>query len=180
MARVIIVRHCESEANRGGPEAGGSNSPLSARGRLQAQAVRSQVAALELASPVLMSSPLVRAADTAQAIDTALGVGVHFDARLSAGESVMARAMDLMAPETVRTVGKEVMDAVAERLGHGAETLILVAHRYTIWALLSAVLGDAETAKAVQLKNGDQLEFHLERGRLAGPLTHRPLEVAGV
>ena len=31
MARVILVRHCESESNRAGPEGGGSNSPLSAR-----------------------------------------------------------------------------------------------------------------------------------------------------
>jgi broad specificity phosphatase PhoE len=38
MARVILVRHCESESNQLGDLDGGSNSPLSPRGREEGQA----------------------------------------------------------------------------------------------------------------------------------------------
>lgn len=175
MPRIIVVRHCESEANRGGPEAGGSNSPLSARGRAQAQAVREDIAGLGLIAPVLLSSPLDRAADTARAIDQALGVGVAFDQRLSAGETVMARDLDLTAPATVLAIGAEILQVLAERLDAGVETLVVVGHRYTIWALLTVLLGDIEAAKAVHLANGDQLDLALENGALVAEPTHRRL-----
>jgi broad specificity phosphatase PhoE len=38
MARVILVRHCESESNQLGDLDGGSNPPLSPRGREEEQA----------------------------------------------------------------------------------------------------------------------------------------------
>lgn len=176
MPRIIVVRHCESEANRGGPETGGSNSPLSARGRAQAQAVRKDIAGLGLVAPVLLSSPLDRAADTARAIDEALDVGVAFDERLSAGETVMARALNPEDPATVRTVGAEIVAALIDRLDEGVETLVIVAHRYSIMALLDALTGDLAGARAVQLANGDHLDFILQDGELVGEPTHRRLE----
>jgi len=175
MVRIIVVRHCESEANRGGPEMGGANSPLSARGRAQALTVSEAIAGLGLVAPLLLSSPLDRAADTARAIDQALGVGVVFDPRLSAGETVMARDLALTAPTTVLAVGAEILQALAERLDGGAETLVAVGHRYTIWALLTVLLGDIETAKAVHLANGDHLDFILENGALVAAPTHHRL-----
>src|SRR5580704_6494549 len=118
MARVILVRHCESESNRAGPEGGGSNSPLSARGRIQAEAVRRGFEAsladdASLRGATLISSHLTRAADTAAAIGAALGLEATHDPRLGAGETLVGR-YDLDDPATLRVVGAEVLAALVE------------------------------------------------------------------
>jgi broad specificity phosphatase PhoE len=181
MARVILVRHCESEANRAGPEGGGSNSPLSARGREQARAVHAAFLDRDPAEAVLISSPLTRAADTAAAIGRALGVDTEFDPRLGAGE-MQAGRFDLDDPASLPIVGSEVLDAMCERIDAGAEVLVVVSHRYPIWGLLTRLFGDRGTAIMDQLNNlgnGDSLEFVLaDRTALGEPL-HRPLHAAG-
>jgi broad specificity phosphatase PhoE len=180
MARVILVRHCESEANRAGPEGGGSNSPLSARGREQARAVHAAFMGRDLGEAVLISSPLTRAADTAAAIGRALGVEVAFDARLGAGE-MQAGRFDLDDPASLPIVGGEVLDALRERIDAGAEVLIAVSHRYPIWALLTRLLGDRGTEIMDQLNNlgnGDSLEFVLADGAARAEPLPRPLNVS--
>ena len=179
MARVILVRHCESEANRAGPEGGGSNSPLSARGREQAVAVRAAFLDLDLGEAVLISSPLTRAADTAAAIGRALGVEVEFDVRLAAGD-VQAGRFDLDDPSTLPIVGGEVLEAMRERIDGGAEVLVVVSHRYPVWALLTRLLGDRGTQIMDELNNlgnGDSLEFVMADGAAQGEPLHRPLKL---
>jgi broad specificity phosphatase PhoE len=178
MARVIPVRHCESEANRSGPEGGGSNSPLSARGRVQAAAVHRAFLAQDLGEAVLISSPLTRAADTAAAIAEALRAPVAFDARLGAGEMQAARNLDLNDPASLQIVGGEVLEAFRERIDAGAATLVAVSHRYPIWAVLTRLYGDRGTEIMDELNNlgnGDSLELRLERGATDGEPVHRPL-----
>ncbi|HZC16021.1 MAG TPA: histidine phosphatase family protein [Caulobacteraceae bacterium] len=176
MTRVILVRHCESEANRAGPEGSGSNSPLSARGREQAEAVHAAFSGLCLGEAVLISSPLTRAAKTAEAIGRALGADIEFDARLGAGE-IQAGRFDLDDPATLPIVGAEVLEALCERI-EGGEVLIMVSHRYPIWSLLTRLYGNRGTELMDELNNlgnGDRLEFTLEGGAVQGEPLHRPL-----
>jgi broad specificity phosphatase PhoE len=178
MARVILVRHCESEANLAGPEGGGSNSPLSARGRAQIKAVHNMFLGFGLADLRLVSSPLIRAADTAQAISRALGVDIEFDARLSAGEAVAARSLDPSNPNTLQIIGAEVLDALKQRIHNESDTLVVVSHRYPIWALLTQLLGDRGTEIMDELNNlgnGDSLELKLGNGVVTEEPVHRPL-----
>lgn len=178
MARVILVRHCESESNRAGPEGGGSNSPLSERGRAQAEAVRRTFAASDLRGARLLSSPLARAMDTAAAIGAAIAAEVEIDARLGAGEMVASRALDPGDPATLPIIGAEVLEAISERIGAGARTLVVVSHRYPIWALLERLYGARGTElmdELGNLSNGDQLEFVLIGGAAQGEPVHRPL-----
>jgi len=178
MARVILVRHCESEANRAGPEGGGSNSPLSARGRGQAAAVRRMFEASGPRGAVLLASPLRRAIDTAAAIGAAIGVDAQVDERLGAGEMVASRALDPGDPATLPIIGAEVLAALTEWIDAGAATLVVVSHRYPIWALLEQLYGARGTAIMDELNNlgnGDQLEFELEGGESPSEPVHRPL-----
>jgi len=66
---LLLVRHGESEANRAGLFLGRTDSPLSARGRVQVQ----QLAQALKATPIraIYSSPLKRAVDTASALGEA-------------------------------------------------------------------------------------------------------------
>jgi broad specificity phosphatase PhoE len=177
VTRVILVRHCESEANRAGPEGGGSNSPLSARGREQAEAVRAAFSSLGLGKAILISSPLTRAAKTAEAIGRAVGISTEFDVRLGAGE-IQAGRFDLDDPATLPIVGAEVLDALRERIAGGDEVLIAVSHRYPIWSLLTRLYGERGTEIMDELNNlgnGDRLEFVLEDGAARGEPLHQPL-----
>jgi broad specificity phosphatase PhoE len=183
MTRVILVRHCESEANRAGPEGGGSNSPLSARGLAQAEAVRRAFEDLArtdagLRRATLLSSHLARAADTAAMIGAALGLEPAFDPRLGAGETHAGR-YDLDDPATLLVVGDQVLAALCERAGEAP--LIVVSHRYPIWALLTVLYGERGTAIMDQLNNlanGDRLEFELVGGASPAEPAHRPLAAA--
>jgi broad specificity phosphatase PhoE len=178
MARVIIVRHCESESNRLGGLDGGANSPLSARGRAQADAVGDGFRSSGLCEVVLMSSPLSRAADTAAAIGQVLGIEAELDIRLSAGETWAGRAFDLDDPATLPVVGAMVMQALADGMAGGATTLVVVSHRYPIWALLTVLYGDHGTAIMDELNNlgnGDRLELVVEGGSAQGEPVHCPL-----
>jgi broad specificity phosphatase PhoE len=186
MARVILVRHCESESNRAGPEGRGSNSPLSARGRAQAGAVRRTFeddlarADPSLRGATLISSHLTRAAATADAIGAALGLEATHDPRLGAGETLVGR-YDLDDPATLVVVGAEVLSALRERTDAGADPLIVVSHRYPIWALLTVLYGDRGTAimdALNNLGNGDRLEFDLVGGASPAEPIHRPLALA--
>jgi len=182
MARVILVRHCESESNRGGPDGAVFNAPLSRRGRAQAAVVHRTFAASGPRGARLLSSPLVRATDTAAAISAAIGADVEIDDRLGAGEMVANRALDPGDPATLPIIGAEVFNAILERVRTGAETLIVVSHRYPIWALLDRLYGVRGTEimdELDNLANGDQLEFTLLEGAACGDPVHRALAHQG-
>ena len=178
MARLILVRHCESESNRAGGLDGGKNSPLSGRGRAQTKAVRRAFEGLGLDWAVLISSPLARAADTAAVIGQVLNVTVDFDVSLSAGETVVGRKLDLDDPATLDIIGGEMLEALQARMAEGAETLVVVSHRYPIWALLTRLYGQRGTeimGGLNDLGNGDRLEFVFLDGEAQGEPVHWPL-----
>ena len=75
VARLIVVRHGESEANRKRVFAGQTDSPLTAAGREQARAVAQALAAEPIAR--VISSDLSRARETAEAIASPRGLPVE-------------------------------------------------------------------------------------------------------
>lgn len=75
LARLIVVRHGESAANRQRVFAGQSDSPLTAAGRAQAEAVADALAREPIAR--VIASDLSRARDTAEAIARRHGLPVE-------------------------------------------------------------------------------------------------------
>jgi broad specificity phosphatase PhoE len=150
--RLILVRHCESEANAAGALQGYGDAPLTALGRRQALAVARRVAALELERPCLASSPMRRALSTAQAIRDAIAVEPCIDVRLNAGEG---RAAD----QTFAEAGVEVAAAI-EALWPASNALIVVTHRFPLRGYIECMYG-ADLAKPLidRVGNGDLLEI---------------------
>ena len=75
MARVILIRHGESEANRDGRSLGRADSPLTERGRRQVAALGRALADEPIGR--VLSSPLRRAADAAVAVAAPHGLEVE-------------------------------------------------------------------------------------------------------
>ncbi len=75
MARVILIRHGESEANRDGRSLGRADSPLTDRGRRQVAALGRALADEPIGR--VLSSPLRRAADAADAVAAPHGLPVE-------------------------------------------------------------------------------------------------------
>lgn len=85
MARLYLVRHGQIAANVAAQWHGSTDSPLTAAGRRQAEAVAAhlRMRALEDGAPVAVyASPLERTRHTADAIGDALGLPVEIDADL--------------------------------------------------------------------------------------------------
>lgn len=84
---ILLIRHGETQWNVERRVQGSKDSPLTARGRRQAEAMASLLRDLVARDPHpawrLFSSPLGRARDTAQAVADALGMTVSFDERLA-------------------------------------------------------------------------------------------------
>lgn len=154
---LYLVRHGESEANAAGVFAGQVDSPLTARGREQAEAVA--IALADLAIDRVVASDLSRARDTAAAIAAAHGLEVEVDPELreidvgaSAGKrwddgTLRASFTAADSDEFVRWPGGESLEQVLARslgcidrlvrrhpgerivvVGHGGVTRILVSH----------------------------------------------------
>ena len=192
--RVLIVRHCQSEANAEGRIEGRGDSPLSAEGERQAQALAAFIAAQSLGEATLIASSQARAIATAGAIAAACGwtTAAH-DHRIREGELGWMEDLPYtevgrhMAERKARELdadlhGGESLDAVAERFWEaldeamsGAEgPLVLVSHGYAIQALLRR-LGQEGSAPGF-IRNGDVVELWLEGGALAEPPRHYPLK----
>ncbi|MEO8603658.1 MAG: histidine phosphatase family protein [bacterium] len=73
MARILLVRHCESTAQH-------SEAPLTARGLVQAEALAHRLT--PLAPDHLVSSPYLRARQSIAPLAQRLGLDVAIDARL--------------------------------------------------------------------------------------------------
>jgi broad specificity phosphatase PhoE len=157
---LVLIRHGEAAANAAGLFLGRTDSPLTDRGRSQATALSSRVAA---ASRVV-SSPLARARETATALG--LGVPVEEDERwleLDYGELEGAAFGDVppeiwvrwrsdpefrpAGGESLGDVGRRVRDACEElfgRPGEGARAdgdVIVVSHVSPIKAAVAWALG---------------------------------------
>ncbi len=66
--RVLLVRHCQSEANAAGRLEGKGDSPLTEAGQEQARRVAAFVAAQGIGEATVIVSPQSRARATAEAI----------------------------------------------------------------------------------------------------------------
>ena len=80
-ARLILVRHGESEGNRDRTFTQSTDVPLTPRGREQAQAAAQRIAACYAPARVV-SSPYTRARQTAEIIAEVIGLAVECEAAL--------------------------------------------------------------------------------------------------
>jgi broad specificity phosphatase PhoE len=162
--RLILVRHGETESNRERLTLGREDVPLNEKGRRQAAALVSPLAAAPVAA--IYSSPLSRAVETARPLADALGLEVQTDddlTEMDVGEMeglspqemgerygdflrewVSPRAGDLRIPggESLQDVQDRAWAAV-ERLRerHPDDTLVVVSHNFTIHVILCRALG---------------------------------------
>ncbi|HUO11608.1 MAG TPA: histidine phosphatase family protein [Caulobacteraceae bacterium] len=191
--QVLLVRHCQSQANSEGRIEGRGDSPLSAEGRSQAEAVAAYIAALGLDDVRLVASSQTRAIETARAIGAACGWEHIEDHRIREGElgwmedlpySEVGRHMaergvteldaTLHGGESLAVVGERFWAAVDHALAEHPGPLVMVSHGYAIQALLRRL--DPDVALPRFIGNGDVVEVWLEDGRLAGPPIHAPLK----
>jgi broad specificity phosphatase PhoE len=161
--RLILVRHGETEHNRGNVTLGRADVPLNDRGRAQARAV---AAAFLRAPAAIYASPLSRAIETATIIGAATGANVIEDLGLiemDVGEMehltgpelreqhpdflrawMSDACADVRMPggETLREVQERAWAAVARLAGlHQREVVIAVTHNFVISMLLCRALG---------------------------------------
>jgi probable phosphoglycerate mutase len=196
--RILLVRHCQSQANADGRIEGKGDSPLSELGRQQAEAVAAFVAAQGLGDVTLISSSQARAIATAASIAAACGWTSSQDHRIREGElgwmedlayTEVGRHMaergvkdldaDLHGGESLAVVGERFWEALGEALAGsplaGDGVLVFVSHGYAIQALLRRL--DPAVAIPRFIGNGDVVEIWLEDGALTGAPTHHPLKV---
>lgn len=130
LATLVIVRHGETSANLDGVWHGSTDTPLTERGRAQAERVAAYLAERYADAGALYSSDLQRARHTAEPIRRALGL----DLRLEAG----LREYDLGSWEgkTYRELHEvhrlwHHMRGDPDFAPHGGESPLAVARRFT-------------------------------------------------
>jgi probable phosphoglycerate mutase len=190
--RVLLVRHCQSQANHEGRIEGRGDSPLSELGRAQAERLASFLAGQGIGPATMIASPLARARATAEAIGVACGWAASHDHRIREGE--LGWMEDLTYQEVARHMlerkalvldadihGGESLDAVAERcwaalseaLAASDGPLVAVSHGYAIHALVRRLGHDVGLA---QISNGDVIEIWIEGEAVTGAPTRYPLD----
>jgi ribonuclease H / adenosylcobalamin/alpha-ribazole phosphatase len=192
--RVLLVRHCQSQANAEGRVEGGlGDSPLSEEGRRQAELVAAFIAAQGLGAATLVASSQARAIATAGAIAAACGWTAASDHRIREGELgwmedlsyiEVGRHMaerqatelnaDLHGGESLDTVAARFWEALEAAMAAGEGPLVLVSHGYAIQAVLRRL--DPQLSIPRFIGNGDVVELWLEAGSLAEPQEHYPLK----
>jgi len=149
-AQVIIVRHGQTEWNIRGIRQGNLDSPLTAKGLLQAKALAQRLARERFTA--LYSSDLGRALQTAQEVSKVTGHEIIADARLRerhlgifqglSGEEIKQKYPEEyklhrgLGPDYVIPGGESVKQQVARNLGylneigekHSGETVVVVTH----------------------------------------------------
>ncbi|MBN1426310.1 histidine phosphatase family protein [Candidatus Fermentibacteria bacterium] len=163
MTFVYLVRHGESELNRGGMFRGTVDAPLNEHGRLQAEALGKALSRVGL--DAVVSSPLARALDTAHAVALPYGLEVRIDRSFTnihlgewqgrlkaqvAKEYPQEWALWVSSPEQLLVPGGESIGEVRERAWHrlrmvpqefAGKRIAIVTHRTVIKTLLAAVVG---------------------------------------
>lgn len=193
--RVLLVRHCQSQANAEGRIEGRGDSPLSEEGRRQAERVAAFFVAQGLGEATLIASSQARAIATAGAIAAACAWSAASDHRIREGDlgwmedlpyTEVGRHMaerktreldaDLHGGESRDAVAERFWEALAEAIEAADGPLVLVSHGYAIQALLRRL--GMETPSPSFIANGDVVELVLEAGALAEPPKHYPLSAA--
>lgn len=189
-ARLILIRHGQTEWNATGRWQGQADPPLNVVGRAQAQAT-----ALELMSQhidVLISSDLTRARETAEIIGASIGLPVSLEPRLreiNLGEwqglfsdEIRARWPDEMkrwieSPLVIRPPNGETIHELADRVltavrditaQYSDRTIGLVAHELPIAVITTHAAGiPLEYVREKILPNAAWREvvWHSECGR---------------
>jgi probable phosphoglycerate mutase len=161
--RLILVRHGETEHNRGRLTLGRFDAPLNERGRAQAAAVAASFSAVPDA---VYTSPLSRARETAEAIGASTGVAVSEEPGLiemDVGEMEHLTGVELQEryPEFLRQwasreaaearmPGGETLAEVQERAwaavqgwreGDREGEVVAVTHNFVIGALICRAIG---------------------------------------
>jgi broad specificity phosphatase PhoE len=185
------VRHGESEGNAAKRFQGQSETPLTARGRLQAAKTAEAIAGLGPIS-ALYSSPLGRALDTARAIEAAIGVpiGIEHDLREidhGVAEGRTWEELEVAEPEWTARLrsdqsgaidpmwpGGETFASVRERSAraarditsrHKGNTIVLVGHGGALTWFIQALLDpDATVRPDFRLRNASLTEITLRDG----------------
>lgn len=190
--RILLVRHCQSQANAEGRIEGRGDSPLSATGLEQAARVAAFIAAQDIGPATLIASTQSRARATAEAIGARCGWTASHDARIREGELGWMEDMTYadvgrhMAENKLTVLdatvhGGESRDAVAERawaalsevLAVTEGPLVAVSHGYTIHSLIEHRMG--QPLGLGQISNGDVIEIWIDDGVITGPPTRHPL-----
>ncbi len=186
-ARLIIVRHGETEWNRLGLQQGHLDSPLTPLGRQQARAAAA--ALTESGAAALYSSDLGRALSTAQIIGERLGLQVGLESRLRERhlgilqgltmarfeqehpqECARLRSGDpdytLPQGESARQCSERCvagLNAIAAR--HAGETVVIVTHGGVLNRIFRRVLGiPLHTPRRFALCNGSINTFSARDG----------------
>jgi probable phosphoglycerate mutase len=190
--RILLVRHCQSQANADGRLEGKGDSPLSEAGREQARRVAAFVAAQAIGPATLIASPQARARATAEAIASLCNWTPSHDHRIRECEFGWMEDMPYVEVgnhmrQNQLTVlddavhGGESMDAIAERFWEALSEalaategpLIAVTHGYAIHALVERRFG--HPLGLAQISNGDVIEVFIDGDAATGPPTRYPL-----
>ena len=137
--RILLVRHCQSEANAAGRLEGKGDSPLTEAGREQAERVAAFIAAQDIGPATVIVSPQARARATAEAILAACGWTAAHDHRIREGE--FGHMEDISYTQLGQHMAENRLTALHD-VDHGGETRGDVADRF--WQALSEVLAATE------------------------------------
>ena len=190
--QILLVRHCQSQANADGRLEGKGDSPLSERGRVQAARLAAFMASRDIGPATLIASPLSRARATAEAIGAACGWTPSHDHRIREGEMGWMEDMsyadlfrhmeerrlsvldaDVHGGESLATVAARCWEALDEVLAVTEGPLIAVMHGYAIHALVEWRFG--HEFGLARIGNGDVVEIWVEGDEVTGPPAHYPL-----
>ena len=164
---MLLIRHGETDRNAGGIALGREDVPLNERGRAQAQALATSLAAsrTDVSIAAVYSSPLRRALATAQPLAQALDLEVQtedgliemdvgeaegrpltelqerFPDFLRAWRSDQVADVPMPGGESLRQVQERAWGAVESlRERHDNETVAVVSHNFVILTLLCRTL----------------------------------------
>lgn len=158
---VIALRHAKAEGDSGGD--GDAARPLSARGRLQAQAL---VGALGAWNPqVVISSPALRCVDTVRPVADALGLEVK-----------LSPALGQDAWEARDDVSRATLDRLIVKRIAKAKTVVLCSHSPVMPEILDTVLRqvggerDGRLTRAAILTTAEFTVLHLSTENPVGGL----------
>ena len=133
--QILLIRHCQSQANAEGRLEGKGDSPLSEIGHHQAKRVAAFVAAQNVGPATLIASPLSRARSTAHEIAALCGWTPSHDPRVR--EAEFGWMEDLSYADVRQHMVEHQLTALHEA-GHGGESRGTIAAR--CWEALSEVL----------------------------------------
>jgi glucosyl-3-phosphoglycerate phosphatase len=190
--QILLVRHCQSQANADGRLEGRGDSPLSERGREQAGRLAAFMASRDIGPATLIASPLSRARATAEAIGASCGWTPSHDHRIREGEMGWMEDMsyadlfrhmderqlsvldaDVHGGESLETVAARCWEALNEVLAVTQGPLIAVMHGYAIHALVEHRFG--HEFGLARIGNGDVVEIWVEGAEVTDPPAHYPL-----